>query len=176
MVRALDMLRFYLGRLGRAGVAGLVMLFAALAYEYAVVLPREAALDAQRLRNEQLRQEAAALRAHELEAALAAGGKTPMAPAATDALRRLFDAAENANLELDRGEYRLTEIREANLRRYQLSLPVTGSYPDIRAFVTEALNADPALALGAISLRRDSIEAAELDAQLSFTLFLGTGA
>lgn len=176
MTRALDMFRFYLGRLGRAGLAGLVMLLAALAYEYAVVLPREAAVEAQHLRNQQSRQETAALQAREMEAASAAGAKPPMAPAATDALRRLFDAAEHAGLGLDRGEYRLTEVKEANLRRYQLSLPVMGSYPDIRAFVTEALNADPALALGAISLRRDSIEAAELEAQLSFTLFLDSGA
>lgn len=176
MERALDVLRFYLGRLGRAGVAGLVMLFAALAYEYAVVLPREAALDAQLLRNEQLRQEAAALQAREMESTSETGQKTPMAPVVTSALRRLFEAAENAGLALDRGEYRLTEVKEAGLRRYQLSLPVMGRYPDIRAFVTEALNTDPALALGAISLRRDSIETAELEAQLSFTLFLGPGA
>jgi len=48
---------------------------------------------------------------------------------------------------LAQGEYRLTEVKDAHLRRYQLSLPVAGGYPEIRAFVAQALNADPALAL-----------------------------
>jgi len=108
----------------------------------------------------------------------ASGRRSPPAgaPAAAAARRRLCGAAGRAGLELDRGEYRLTEIKDAHLRRYQLSLPVDGGYPEIRRFVAEALNADPALALTAIQLRRDRIESPDLEGLVNFTLYLELGA
>ncbi|MBS1147354.1 MAG: hypothetical protein H6R08_1530 [Proteobacteria bacterium] len=48
--------------------------------------------------------------------------------------------------------------------------------PEIRAFVAQALNADPALALTAIQLRRERIESPDLDGLLNFTLYLELGA
>ena len=176
MARPLDTFKFYLGRLGRVGAVGALLIVASLVYENAVVHPREAALDEQRLRNEQTRQAAIAQRARVAQTAADATGQPAMAPAAAAALRRLFDAADEAGLELAQGEYRLTELKDAHLRRYQLSLPVAGSYPEIRAFVAQALNADPALALTAMQLRRDSIDTPELDALLNFTLYLEAGA
>lgn len=177
MARLPDRFRFYLGRLGRVGAVGALLIVASLVYDYAVVRPREAALNEQLLRNEQVRRDVAAQHARAEQAAAAADlGRPALAPAVADALRRLFDAAGQAGLELDQGEYRLTEVKDAHLRRYQLSLPVSGSYPEIRAFVARALNADPALALTAIQLRRDRIEDADLDALLNFTLYLEPGA
>jgi hypothetical protein len=176
MARLIDTFKFYLGRLGRVGAVGALLIVASLAYQNGVVRPRETALNEQILRNEQARQAAAAQRERVAQTGADATGQPALAPAAAAALRRLFAAASEAGLELSQGEYRLTEVKEAHLRRYQLSLPVYGAYPDIRAFVAQALNADPALALNAIQLRRDSIETPELDALLNFTLYLETGA
>lgn len=176
MARPLDTFRFYMGRLGRVGAVGALLIAASLVYENAVVRPREAALNEQLLGNEQARREAAAQRAHAEQTAVDATGQPALAPAVAAALRRLFDAAGQAGLELDQGEYRLTEVKDANLRRYQFSLPVAGGYPEIRAFVAQALNADPALALTAIQLRRDRIESPDLEALLNFTLYLEPGA
>lgn len=176
MARLLDVFKFYLGRLGRIGGVGALLIVASLAYQNGVVRPRQAALDEQILHNEQARKKAAAQRASTTQTLADATGQPALAPAVAAALRRLFAAADMAGLELDQGEYRLTEVKEAHLRRYQLSLPVTGGYPEIRAFVAQALNADPALALSAMQLRRDSIEATELDALLNFTLYLEAGA
>jgi hypothetical protein len=175
MARLLDMLKFYRGRLGRVGAAGALLLGASLVYLNAVVAPREAALDEQLQRNEQARRvDAARQRAAQTE--VDASGRPALAPAAAAALRRLFDAADQAGLDLDQGEYRLTEVKDAQLRRYQLSLPVAGGYPEIRAFVAQALNGDPALALNAIQLRRDRIESPDLEGMLNFTLYLEMGA
>lgn len=176
MARLLNTFRFYLGRLGRVGAAGALLIVASLAYQNGVVRPREAALSEQILHNEQARKKTAAQRASATQTLADATGQPAQAPAVAAALRRLFAAADMAGLELDQGEYRLTEVKEAHLRRYQLSLPVSGGYPEIRAFVAQALNADPALALTAMQLRRDSIEATELDALLNFTLYLEAGA
>jgi len=176
MARALAIIRFYLGRLGKVGMAGALLMVASLAYDSAVVQPRKLALGEQLLRNQRAQQEAAARQARASQAPAGEAGQPALAPVAAAALRRLFDAADQAGLELDRGEYRLTEIKEAHLRRYQLSLPVSGGYPEIRAFVTQALNADPALALNAIQLRRDRIESPDLEGLLNFTLYLELGA
>jgi hypothetical protein len=176
MARPLDLFRFYLSRLGRVGAVGAFLIIASLAYDNAVVRPREAALGEQLLHNEQARREAAVLRQRATQTEVDATGQPALAPAAAAALRRMFDAADRAGLELDRGEYRLTEVKDAHLRRYQLSLPVSGGYPEIRAFVAQALNADPALALAAIQLRRDRIESPDLEAMLNFTLYLEIGA
>lgn len=177
MAASFSTLRFHLGRLGWVGAAGAVLIVGSLVYDAAVVRPRAAALEEQVARNAQARRTAEALRAQaasEADAGVAA--RPPLAPAAAAALRRLFDAADQAGLELAQGEYRLTEIKDAPLRRYQLSLPVAGGYPEIRAFVAQALNADPALALTAIQLRRERIESPDLDALLNFTLYLEPGA
>lgn len=176
MARLLNTFRFYLGRLGRVGAVGALLILASLVYDTALVRPREAALSEQILHNEQARKKAAAQRERLAQTGADATGQPALAPAAAAALRRLFAAADMAGLELDQGEYRLTEVKEAHLRRYQLSLPVYGGYPEIRTFVAQALNADPALALTAMQLRRDSIETIELDALLNFTLYLEAGA
>jgi len=176
MARPVDRIRFVLARLGRVGAVGALLIVGSLVYDAAVVRPNEVALGEQRMRNEQARREAVAQRARAAQGAVDASGKTALAPAAAAALRRLFEAADEAGLELPQGEYRLTEVKDAHLRRYQLSLPVSGSYPEIRAFIAKALNADPALALTAIQLRRERIESTDLDVLLNFTLYLEIGA
>ena len=177
MLPSFRLLRFYLGRLGRVGLAGAVLIAGSLVYDAAVVRPREAALEEQLIRNAAARRLAEAQRARAATEADASLAQQPtLAPAAAAALRRLFSAADKAGLELVQGEYRLTELTEAHLRRYQLSLPVAGGYPEIRAFLVQALNADPALALSAIQLRRERIESPDLEALLNFTLYLEPGA
>lgn len=172
MARPFDMFGFYLGRIGGAGVVGALLVVAGLAYAHAIVAPRKAAVDEQRAFNARI----AAQQALAQGTARSSEQRPALAPAAAEALRRLFDAAERAGVKLDRGEYRLTEVKDAHLLRYQLSLPLHGTYPQIRTFMTEVLNADPALALGAIQLRRGSIETPDLEALLNFTLYLEAGA
>jgi hypothetical protein len=175
--RALDSLKYYLGRLGKPGAVGAALVVASLAWDAAVVARSEAALERQLAKNEAARLAAEAQRAQsEAEAAVGIDGQPALAPAAAAALRRLFDTAAKNGLELAQGEYRLNVVREAGLQRYQLSLPVAGAYPQIRAFVAEALNADPALALAAIKLRRDRIEDTGLEGLVNFTLYLEMGA
>jgi len=177
MARPLDILKFWLGRLGKPGAIGAALIVASLAWNAAVVRQDEAALAHQLVKNEQARLAADARRAEAATEAVAGiDGQPALAPAAAAALRRLFDTAARNKLELSQGEYRLSVVKDAGLQRYQLSLPVGGGYPEIRAFVAQALNADPALALSGIQLRRDRIEATDLEGLLNFTLYLEPGA
>lgn len=176
MTRPLDHLRYRLRRLGRVGALGSVLLLASLAYTQFALKPLQAQTAAQLRDNASARAALQAEAARSAENGAKASPQPMLAPAAAAALRRLFEAAAQAGLELDQGEYRLTEVGDARLRRYQLALPVAGSYPQIRAFLTEALNNDPALALVAVRLRRERIEATEVDAMLNFILYLGSEA
>lgn len=170
MARMLETLLYRAQRLGRAGGVGAALIAAALIAEAGLVRPMQAERAELAARNEQLR---LANLARDREATAQEQPALPLSPAAEAALRQLFRAAEEEGLELDQGDYKLTEESGTPRRRYLLTLPVTGPYPAIRAFLAKALNNDHALALNAVELRREVIEDADLDVILRFTLYLG---
>lgn len=176
MAASLARLQFGLAHLGWAGALGAALVAGSLAYDATVVRAREARLEEQLQRNDAARRAAEAAAREATRAEPASAGKPELAPEAVAALHGVFDTAAESGLELAQGEYRLTEVREAGLRSYQLSLPVVGRYADIRAFIAHALNADPALALTALQLRRERIEEVEVEAMINFTLYLEPGA
>lgn len=91
----------------------------------------------------------------------------------SDWIAKLYDAAVQQNLILDTGEYQLVPARDGQLIRYDITLPVKGSYLQIRKFVAQALEDVPSLALGGITFNRQKIDDAFVDAQIRFTLYLG---
>lgn len=167
--RWLAWLAWFIERAGWPGLLG-ILLLAAAAYTQARLLPQLAA------ETEQLRDEAARLAARRTEpvkreepglaARLSGAGHTP------EAVARLFAAAAHAGLQLDQGEYRLQTDPAAGLTRYQITLPVEGSWPALREFLGQALNGDPALALEGITLNRPRVEERELQGVLRLTLYL----
>jgi hypothetical protein len=90
-----------------------------------------------------------------------------------DAMAKIYDAAAQYHLSLDQGDYQLTRDRTLQLTRYDITLPVKGDYVQIRKFVALSLSVVPSLALDGISFTRPSADAASVDAQLHFTLYLG---
>lgn len=87
-------------------------------------------------------------------------------------LEKLYAAAAVEKLQLDQGEYRLVNDKSAKLLRYQITLPVTGTYVQIRQFIERALNDVPVAALDDINFKRENIAATQLQARIKFTLFL----
>ena len=63
--------------------------------------------------------------------------------------------------------------RNWKLTRYQLTLPVKGSYRQIRGFIAQVLTDVPASALEEIGFRRDTVGTDRIDARLRLTLYLG---
>jgi len=78
--------------------------------------------------------------------------------------------ADEAGLELGRGEYELTSTRSGQLARYHLSLPVRGTYPQVRQFIDGSLAAVPALGLEGLRLERASVGDKIIDADLRFSV------
>lgn len=86
-------------------------------------------------------------------------------------LRDIHAAAEKEGLQLERGEYRLVEEAGLDLLRYQITLPVKGSYANINLFVSRILRDIPSLALDGIGLQRPNAGEAAIEAQIRVSVF-----
>ena len=85
---------------------------------------------------------------------------------------RLHRYARSAGLTLERGEYRPQVDASGRFVRYQIVLPVNGTYRQIRSFIADAMRDMPGLALDGIDFKREGADLAALQAQLRFTAFL----
>ncbi|HKU71627.1 MAG TPA: hypothetical protein VJQ51_12370 [Burkholderiales bacterium] len=96
----------------------------------------------------------------------------PPAASAPELLDKLYSSASGRSIVLDQAEYRLTRERDGKLSRYQITLPVRASYPQLRGFVEDVLAQIPSAALEGIGFKRDSISAEAVDAQIRFVIYL----
>lgn len=160
------------------GLLGLVLVVCALAFHFAGVRPlhqRAAALDA----------EAAALASQIGSRGEDTPRVTPRSQLANfyaffpviesipDVLGKVQGAARDNGLLLEKGEYRLAEEREFPVGRYQITLPLRGTYPQVRGFVNDVLDAVPAAALEDLAMEREAAGDPSLEARVRFTLFVG---
>ena len=177
----LEHVRSGLERLGKAGVIGLALAAFAVAFYFSAVAPAERELVDLRTEAERLQER---LQAGGLAAGAAKG--TPAEQLATfyaffprphsspDWLGKIHAAARAKGLVLRSGEYKLERSVDPRLARYQITLPVVGSYAQIRGFVGQVLADVPAAALEEITLRRESVSTPTLEARIRLTLYLGS--
>jgi hypothetical protein len=160
-----------MGRTGRAGLVGIALLVAAALFLFSTHLEVAAEVDA-------LRSELAATQGRARTASadgVAHPGAAPLAlPARTDMpamLRQLFGEALQARLAVDTGKYQVKETRSGGVVRYQVAFPLTGPYPQIRAFIDATLATMPAVALSDLVLERKSIADGSVEAQIGMTVY-----
>lgn len=96
-------------------------------------------------------------------------------PERTITLRRLQEIARDHGLQLPVGEYRLVAAKGGPLERYVLTMPVRGSYLTVRRYVAAVRDEFGDLAIEEISLRRESIAAADIEAILRLVIFARNG-
>ncbi|ATP45270.1 MULTISPECIES: type 4a pilus biogenesis protein PilO [unclassified Pseudomonas] len=96
----------------------------------------------------------------------------PGQPQASELIERLYHLASAEHISLARGEYALGIDPKTQLARYQIVLPVRGSYPQIRGFLKGLLGQLPTLVLEDLELQRKRIGDSELNARLRMTLYL----
>ena len=87
-------------------------------------------------------------------------------------LRLIDTTALKRHLVLNRGDYKLTQSKQGQLQRYEIVLPVSGSYVQIRQFIADVLQQLPALALSDLQMKRDNAMSPTVEARLVFVLFL----
>lgn len=96
----------------------------------------------------------------------------PKEDSAPDAMAIVFQAAAQQNLMLDQAEYHQAHDRDSKLMRYEIVLPIKGSYIQVRKFIAQALADVPNLSLDSMTFSRQKIGDSSVDAQLRFTLYL----
>lgn len=87
-------------------------------------------------------------------------------------LARLHRIAGSHGLTLRQGEYRMLAEGEGRLKRYEVTLPVTGSYPAVRRFLAQALDELPTAALDQVAFERKRIHASGIEAQVRLTFYV----
>lgn len=90
----------------------------------------------------------------------------------TDWLGRLYSIGDAYNIKLRQAEYRAMDDRNLKLNQYQIVLPVTATYPQLKQFLAAVLTEIPILSLDYMSLQRRKVGDSTVDVQLQFTLYL----
>ncbi|WP_338847721.1 hypothetical protein V8J88_03130 [Massilia sp. W12] len=85
----------------------------------------------------------------------------------------LFGIAERAGLTLRQGEYKLSFNKAGGFYHYQITLPVKGTYGQLRQFCEQTLLQIPFAALDEISFKREIVANRNLEARLRLSLYLG---
>ncbi|EJM75510.1 Pilus assembly protein, PilO [Pseudomonas sp. GM49] len=169
----------YLQGLGIPGLAGLAMLVLALSYGLVGLLPDWESLQSL----SQQTREATEYLAKVEDGSVAAPvvpqrqlddfrSKLPSQPQATLAIDKIYALAAQERITLSRGEYSLGVDPKTHLARYQILLPVRGSYPQLRRFLHALLGQLPAVVLEDVEFQRKNIADTDLTGRIRMTLYL----
>lgn len=168
-------LQFLLYRHGWPASVGLLLCVAALAAYPLLVLPMQREADSVRVQLPQLRKSLAqrpaapqteAQRLTDLVAGLPAPAR------ALTVIDTIHRSAGEHGVALSNGEYRLLQSGGAPWMRYQITLPARAPYASARAWLADVMNAEPALALDDLSLRRESTGDPTVEMRVRMILFL----
>ena len=177
----LALLKRAMHELGSPGIAAIAFFAAAAALQTYGVKPLQERSDALEIR---VRRQAEQDRASDVRFARDAAPVATLAAfyrffqtgeKPTDWLAKLDAIARASGVELASADYKLQKT-DSRLVRYEIVLPLTGSYASIRAFLHSALQQIPVLSLDQVSFRRRSAADATVQAQAHVTLhFLKDG-
>jgi hypothetical protein len=90
-----------------------------------------------------------------------------------DLLEKVFAAARAEGLQVEQGDYRVVPSISNGLAQFQLTLPVRGTYPQIRRFVDIAMSDVSSLVLDSIQFERRKVGDASVEAKVKLTAYLG---
>lgn len=90
-----------------------------------------------------------------------------------DQIRKIYDAAERQSVQLEQGDYRAAKDSVGRLVRYQISLPIKGSYTQVRKFVAAVLQDLPNLSLESIQFERQRAGDPTVEAKVRLVMYLG---
>lgn len=167
--------RRWRGRLGRSGIAALMLLCASAIGAATLVraaLADIAAAQAQLAAAQRAGPAAAPQHGASADAADAFERRFPPETAFPDALGQLVRCAERHGLVLDDGDYKVSRDAAGRLVRYRLALPFRGSYPQLRLFLAELLAENAAAAVANVQLSRAKVGEPAVETRLELVFFL----
>jgi hypothetical protein len=165
-------LRRLLDVLGPVGIAGVGVWLFCLPFYFNALAPAEAQV---------VRRSAPASRLPlQLQGEEGAGelerfySRFPRADRLHGQLETLYAHARASRVQLLQGEYRL-EAGSGALNAYHVTLPVRGSYQQLRHFVDRVLKDMPTTSVDALRFERKKAADAQLEAQVRLTIYLRKG-
>lgn len=172
-------LRELSSRLGWTGRLGVLLLAAAVVLHFVRIVTLENEIQAlqteagnlqQRLRSGQsLGNRPNETSAEQLAAFYSYFPTSDTAPAL---LGKIHAAAAANGIVLRSGEYKFDRPSDQKLARYQITLPVIGTYSQVRKFVAAVLADVPAASVDEIQMRRENIASTTLETRIRLSLYL----
>jgi hypothetical protein len=84
----------------------------------------------------------------------------------------MMEIANKRGLSLNHGEYAIVRDSTGELRRVKITLPVQGSYPQIRQYLAELIEQVPSMSLENVQFERKDINDTDLQAKVKLVLYL----
>jgi Tfp pilus assembly protein PilO len=162
--------------LGAPGIVGIGLLVFLAAFYFSALRPEQARLG-------ELRQELAQAQQRKTQTVARPQSSTeklasfyaafPGNEELPDLLGKIFASAKRQGLRLEQGEYRVVGGAGSALAQFQITLPVRGTYPQIRKFVDGALEDVPTLSLDSIHFERQKVADTTVEAKVRLAVYLG---
>ena len=96
----------------------------------------------------------------------------PPQDALPDSLERIYALAGEQALALEQAQYKFVPEPSGRLARYEITVPASGRYPQLRRFLERVLAELPTLALRDLHFKRDGIDKDKVDAALQFVFYV----
>lgn len=98
----------------------------------------------------------------------------PPQDALPGSLERIYALAGEQTLALEQAQYKFILEPSGRLARYEITVPASGRYPQLRRFLERTLAELPTLALRDLHFKRDGIDKDKVDAALQFVFYVRT--
>ncbi len=157
--------------LGTAGVAALALFIAAGTFMAFVLQPMKEENRVLEARAGIGRDLAAVQRVNAAEKVASVYEYLEKPETTTDWLAKLYAIGKATGVELQSATYK-TENAGGRLQRYEIVLPLTGSYTQMRDFLKRSLGEIPVLSLDQITLKRENRREGAVQAELHLTLHM----
>lgn len=162
-----------LGRLGIPGVVGLGLALFCASFYYGSVAPTQDKLAMLKLEQAQLLKRSAAPsdsgEGTKLAKPVAITEHLPSISTVPELLKKLNDSAAKHGVTSERASYQLSD-QDAQ-RRIEVTLPLKGSYPALRAYLRDALMLAPVASLDEVSLQRPQASVPLIDATIRVSYY-----
>ncbi len=168
-------------RLGVTGKIGLGLIVIAIIFFMSAVLPQDRTLKALKQRAETIKSQSTLLMGSKYGVDRKISGDQaleifydffPRIDSSPFWIGELVRVAEKHDVEINRSEFHMTLGKGSRLARYEMVLPIRGRYPQIRAFIADALQSVPAMAIMGINIKRKSVKSTQLEVGLRVNLYL----
>lgn len=172
--------QWYLQRMaalfGPAGLAGIVMIAAAVLLQFGMIRQAQDALADMQAQLAELRRQPPPVPQAGPEQKLAQFyGFFPQHAALSQQLRMLHEMTDQHQLYMGRVDYKLSRVNGTPLMRYAVSYALVADYPSLRIYLADVLRALPNAALEDIELQRYSDNAQMLEASIDLALYYRDG-